>query len=162
MLCKRVVYWQHKVVLTSLKKLMGVQSTLVASGNALSFQLSFFLLLKPKRLGRTKGGLRKMDTTKPRRHFKEKPKLTCHDCGLEDINACSEGKHQSATPDKLPCAYCQRNPEVDEEVFDFFSETWVIAQLSNGTFEAIIEDPDRHERMLLNIMQHCLVVYSKP
>jgi hypothetical protein len=96
-----------------------------------------------------------MDTAKPQ---KEKPKLSCHDCGLEDINACLDGKHQSATPCALPCAYCERNPEVDEEVFDFFSETWILESDKTAT----IEDPDAHERMLLNIMQHCLAVYCKP
>lgn len=100
-----------------------------------------------------------MDTTKPRRHFKEKPKLTCHNCGLEDLIACENNKaHRSSTPDKLPCRYCERNPEVDEEVFDFFSETWILE--SDKT--ASIEDPDKHERMLLNIVQHCLAVYCQP
>ena len=98
---------------------------------------------------------------------KVRPK-TCHDCGLETIDAKSKGKFYvlaglktPSTPDKAPCLYCERNPKVDEEVFDFYSETWVLVQLTNGTFEATIEDPDKHEQLLLNVTHHCQKVYGK-
>ena len=97
-----------------------------------------------------------MDTNKPRRHFKEKLKLTCHNCGLEDIVACDEGKHQSVTPDKLPCAYCERNPEVNEEVLDFYSETWTL----DSDKTPFIEDPNKHERLLLEVVRYCQIVYK--
>jgi hypothetical protein len=45
-----------------------------------SFSIILFLLLKQKRLGRIKGGVRRINN-------KKRKKLTCHGCGLEGINA---------------------------------------------------------------------------
>lgn len=95
------------------------------------------------------------DAGKPRRPKRK----TCKDCGLEAIDA--ETKGMPSTPDKAPCAYCERNPKVDEEVFDFYSETWVLSQLTNGSFEATIEDPDKDEQILLNVVRHCEKVYGE-
>jgi hypothetical protein len=88
---------------------------------------------------------------------KVRPK-TCRECGLEAIDAKS--KRMPSTPAKAPCLYCERNPQVSEEVFDFYSESWVLMQLTNGSFEATIEDPDKNEQMLLNIVKHCELVYG--
>jgi len=91
----------------------------------------------------------------------DKPKLSCHNCGLEAVDDCeTEGKHIPATPDKPPCRFCERNREADGEVFDFHSETWVLEQVSYGMFEATIEDPNKHEQLLLNVAHHCQVVYK--
>jgi len=38
--------------------------------------------------------------------------MTCHDCGLESVDDCVQGKHIPADPTKFPCDYCLRNPEV--------------------------------------------------
>jgi hypothetical protein len=64
-------------------------------------------------------------------------------------------------PNQAPCLYCERNRKVDEEVFDFYSETWVLSQLTNGSFEATIEDPDKDEQILLNVVRHCEKVYGE-
>jgi hypothetical protein len=34
-------------------------------------------------------------------------------------------------------------------------------QLTDGTFEATIEDPDKDEQILLNVVRHCEKVYGK-
>ena len=97
-----------------------------------------------------------MDTTKP---YKEKPKLTCHDCGLEAIDECegyAKPQHTPSIPDKLPCRYCERNPEVDEEVLDFYSETWTL----DSDKTPFIEDPNKHERLLLEVVRYCQIVYK--
>lgn len=88
--------------------------------------------------------------------YKQKRKLTCSGCGLEALDA-----EEPTMPDKLPCRYCERNPQVDEAVFDFYSETWVLQQLTDGSFEAIMEDPDKHDRLLLRVARHCKKVYCK-
>lgn len=86
---------------------------------------------------------------------------TCSGCGLEAIDDReTRGEHVPATPDVSPCKYCQRNPEVAEEVFDFYSETWVLEQLADGRFSPTIEDPDKHEQVLLNVVNHCQKVYG--
>jgi hypothetical protein len=79
---------------------------------------------------------------------------TCHDCGLEAIGG------EPVIPNKAPCLYCERNIKVDEEVFDFFSETWVLEQLADGSFSPTIEDPDKHKQLLLNVVAHCCKVYG--
>jgi hypothetical protein len=88
---------------------------------------------------------------------KVRPK-TCCECGLEAIDA--KRKRMPSTPDKAPCLYCERNPQVREEVFDFYSETWVLEQLTDGSFSPTIEDPDKHEQLLLNVVNHCCKVYG--
>jgi hypothetical protein len=62
---------------------------------------------------------------------KEKETHTCHECGLEDLEACegheelSDDKmsmHRSARPSQSPCAFCIRNTEITQS--PSFTDFW--------------------------------------
>jgi len=52
----------------------------------------------------------------------EKERKNCHGCGLEDADACEEGKHILAIDTLEPCHSCLRNPRVH----DHWDETWTL------------------------------------
>jgi hypothetical protein len=80
----------------------------------------------------------------------KKEELSCHDCGLEDIEACQDIRartHQSSMPDELPCSACARNPEQVGGKYDFYYENWTTI-ISNGKATAILEDENDETREL--------------
>jgi len=44
----------------------------------------------------------------------EKERKDCHDCGLEDGDACEEGRHVPAVDTLEPCRSCLRNPRIHD------------------------------------------------
>jgi hypothetical protein len=95
---------------------------------------------------------------------KRKQTQTCHNCGLEDEDACPHIHRSSLERDQLPCNLCIRNPEsetVRKERLeslgwhDFYSEQWT-GTIENGRLDPTIEDPDTNERVLLQVL-HALI-----
>lgn len=86
----------------------------------------------------------------------QKEAKSCHDCGLEDINACENSKHRSSRPLEVPCRFCLRNPESigSYDFYDFYDEQWTL----NARRDPIIEDPTPHGVELLKTMRQIIVV----
>ena len=84
----------------------------------------------------------------------EKGTRTCHECGLEDIEACQEHKgHRSSMLTDEPCKYCIWNLESDKHCWiDFYSEGWTCECSADRGSTVDIEDPDQQDQNLLIIL----------
>jgi hypothetical protein len=79
----------------------------------------------------------------------KKEAKTCHECGLEDIDACeSANTHRSSRPSQTPCVFCIRNPE-KVGWYDFYEEQWTL----NVNGMPILEDADPHGVTLLKTLR---------
>jgi hypothetical protein len=64
---------------------------------------------------------------------KRNERKSCHDCGLEDFEACeTENKHRGT--DNPPCRFCVRNPE-KVGWYDFYNEQWTLDTKGNPIFD---------------------------
>ena len=93
---------------------------------------------------------------------KEKEPKTCHECGLENWDACEDTTPSTHVPDNenfAPCVYCVRNPKSHKQrwIADFFSEMWT----RDSDHTPIIENPDSDECALLRTL-HLIVNESTP
>ena len=90
---------------------------------------------------------------------KEKETRTCHECGLEDWNACEDTTPSRHLPDNenlAPCRFCLRNPKRPQNrwTVNLYCETWT--RSGDKDFTAEISDPDPHEQALLRTL-HLIV-----
>ena len=81
----------------------------------------------------------------------------CHNCGLEDFDACDVKENPIHRPalekDEVPCSACARNPEIIGNRFDFYDEQWTREfTTKKGVGKCFIEDPDPHEVSLLKLL----------
>lgn len=76
---------------------------------------------------------------------------TCHECGLEDVNACGDipRAHRSSRPDKVPCSFCLRNTE-HVGWYDMWHEQWT----TDAKGQPILQDAatDKRAARLLSVM----------
>jgi hypothetical protein len=87
---------------------------------------------------------------------KRKYPKSCHECGVEAIDACeTRGEHLPFDENLAPCRFCARNRKKPKDVnivADFHSETWTL----DAEKTPMIEDPDPHEQQLLKIL-HAII-----
>ena len=87
---------------------------------------------------------------------RQKEPLTCHECGCE-----SEERGLPYDENKIPCKYCERNPNKDIDVMtDFYSENWVLTMLSNGKVQAGFDDSTPHDRQLMRLLKYAEKFYG--
>jgi hypothetical protein len=94
----------------------------------------------------------------------EKEPKTCHECGLEDYDACEDTKPSTHMPDNenlAPCKYCVRNPKRPQQrwLADFHCEMWT--RSGDAEYTPEISDPDPNERALLRTL-HFFINESTP
>ena len=95
--------------------------------------------------------------------IKRKEARTCHDCGLEDVNACERGLHRSSRETLLPCNSCVRNSEHGKLscwASDFFHMQWRLDANGQPGFDDI--DPRAAELLrTLHLVINDLEVTAK-